>query len=98
VEEIQGCGVIPVLTILACFTGSFAFAFGTAGVVGLMDFERKGRRAAILTIVDHLAAGGLFSAGRDISENWQHRPFERRLLLLGLAWGIICLALPIVIR
>ncbi len=62
------------LIILACLAGVFAFAFGFAGIAGLMNFEPpKDRRGAFLMFVDHLVAGGLVSMFRDIVRNWTER-------------------------
>jgi hypothetical protein len=86
------------LTILACFAGVFAFAFGTAGFLVLVSFEPpKEKRSAFLFFLDHLFAGGLVSMLRDVAHNWSQRVTERRLLCLGLACGLACIILVTVI-
>ena len=87
------------LTILACFAGVFAFSFGAAGFLGLMSFEPPSKKGGLLVcLLDHTITGGAFTALSDIARNWQSRPTERRLLYVGLACGITCVTLVVMIR
>lgn len=87
------------LTILACFAGVFAFAFGMAGFVGLVSFEPpKDKRGAVGTLIDHLVTGGFISILRDIERNWPEREAERRLLYLGFACGLACIVLVMLVK
>jgi hypothetical protein len=84
------------LTILACFTGAFAFAFGTAGLIGLLSFEQA-KRGTFLCILDYVVTGGAVTGFRDIAHNWSKRVPERRLLCVGLACGVACVTLVLLI-
>ena len=77
-----------VLTIVAIFLGVFAFAFGVAGVVGMMRFDRK--EGVGLTIADGFLSGGIFTMLSDIAASWPHRPEQRRLIYIGLTCGALC--------
>jgi len=87
------------LTILACFSGVFAFAFGAAGFIGLMSFEPPSKKGGLLVcLLDHTFTGGAFTALSDIARNWQSRPAQRRMLYVGLACGVASITLVIIIR
>jgi len=87
------------LTILACFAGVFALALGAAGILGLMSFEPPSDKGGLLLgLLDHLFTFGAFTALSEISQNWQSRPGERKLLYIGLACGVACITLIITIR
>jgi hypothetical protein len=87
------------LTILACFAGVFAFAFGASGLIGLMNFRpQSGKRGGFLLLLDHLVFGGLVSAFRDIAHNWSKRAAERNLLCIGIACAVVCITLVMLIK
>jgi uncharacterized membrane protein len=87
------------LTILACFAGVFAFAFGAAGFLGLMSFEPPSKKGGLLLgLLDHTFTFGAFTALSEISRNWESRPAERRLLYVGFACGVACIILVVIIR
>jgi uncharacterized membrane protein len=91
--------MLTFLTILACFAGVFAFAFGTAGFLGLMSFEPPSKKGGLLLgLLDHTFTFGAFTALSEISRNWDSRTAERRLLYVGLACGVACIILVVVIR
>jgi hypothetical protein len=74
-------------------TGLFAFAFVSAGIAGLVDFEpRRPTRWPLLHLIADFASGGATTVLSGMARNWSARPTERRLLLLGLAAGIRCVA------
>lgn len=87
------------LTILACFAGVFALALGAAGFLGLMSFEPPREKGGLLLgLLDHTFTFGAFTALSEISQNWQSRPAERRLLYIGVVCAIACVTLIIIIR
>lgn len=76
-------------TILACFSGVFAFAFLLAGIFGLQDDSpRKDGKVSVFAVLDCLILGGIATALLNASFQPNIRPKERRLLWTGLA----CLA------
>jgi hypothetical protein len=84
------------LTILAIFLGVFGFAFGLAGAVGMMRFDRK--EGVGLTIIDGFLAGGVLTMLSDIAANWSHRPEQRRLIYTGLFCSALCVVAIIAAR
>jgi len=81
------------LIILACFTGTFGFAFSTAGFLGMMDFKPRAGKSVVLFLLDNIVTGGIGSMLRDIAANWRDRAPERHLFYIGLLSSITCLAL-----
>jgi hypothetical protein len=80
------------LIILACFAGIFAFAYGTAGLVGLLDLDRPpGKNSVVLLLLDQLLTLGLGTFVSTIARNWSRRPEERRLLGIAAVCGALCL-------
>ena len=86
------------LTILACFAGVFAFAFGMAGFLGLVNWEPSKEKRSLFFFFDQLVAGGVISMLRDIAQNWRSRTTERRMLCLGVACGLLCIILVTLVR
>lgn len=81
-------------TVLACFAGVFAFAFGLAGLLGLLDHQPpKDKRHLSLFLIDHLIAAGVVSTVREAGNSWEKRPKERNLLCTGFVCGVLCLLL-----
>jgi hypothetical protein len=88
------------LTILAIHTGLFAFAFGLAGWVGLLDLDLeppRRNRTILLRLLDHLLTGGLVWVTRDIARNWPRRRTERRFIYVALANAVACFTLILLI-
>ena len=87
------------LTIVACFAGVFALVFGVAGLTGLRSYEPpKDRPGIVLMFIDAIVTRGHVTAIRDIARNWARRPSERRLLILGFAFGALCIILVTLAR
>jgi hypothetical protein len=81
------------LVILASLTGTFGFAFGLAGFLGMLDFKPRPGKSLILDLLDSLIIGGLGSMLRDVAANWTDRRAERRLFCFGLINTGACLIL-----
>jgi hypothetical protein len=87
------------LTVVAIMAGLFAFGFGLAGVLGLVDFEpTEERRPRLAFLLDQLVAGGIATLLHDVGRNWSLRNTERRLVYVGIASGILCVLLLIILR
>lgn len=96
--------MVGFLTILACFAGMFAFAFGLSGVAGLVEVHPQSKkegeptkhtRHAFWWILDAFLSGGALGM---MSMNWSSRPAERRLFCAGLACGVVTIALCVIIH
>jgi hypothetical protein len=81
------------LVVLAAATGTFGFAFSTAGFLGMLDFKPHPGKSLVLDLLDEIITGGLGSILRSVAANWQDRRDERRLFYIGLANTGACLVL-----
>lgn len=80
------------LTVVACFAGVFAYSFILAGLAALQDEEPPADWRAIAWLGDLAATGGIVSILRAVARNWNSRPGDRRLLVIGVACGVGCVA------
>jgi MFS family permease len=79
------------LTVVAILAGLFAFGFGLAGILGLVDFEpTEERRPRLVFVLDQLVAGGIGTMLHDVGRNWAWRSTERRFVYVAIASGIVC--------
>ena len=85
-----------VLTVVAIFLGVFGFAFGLAGVVGMMRDDRKEGVGSI--IADGFLSGGILTMLSDIATSWPHRPEQGRFIYIGLICGALCVVAIIAAR
>jgi hypothetical protein len=85
------------LTVIAILAGLFAFGFGLAGILGLVDFEpTEERRPRLAFVLDQFVAGGIGTMLHDVGRNWARRSTERRLVYVGTASGVVCILMLLI--
>jgi hypothetical protein len=79
------------LSAIACLTGILAIAFALGGFLCLADpGESKNSDRLRVRLTDAILTGGIFSTLHDCSQNWAKRVDARRLVYIGILFGIIC--------